>query len=427
MAADRLVMPDPLSRSNFAHRIGTALLFLFPALVLALRPVSGITEILIVLLALACARPLWLSRDEWFWPARWIVIAFIANLAIALMSMAWSGFDWSYVDYPLRAALSTASIGLVFLARPATRFLWPGLFIGTFLACAIAIYQRYVQELPRAEGAHMAIMFGDLAMAMGLAALAAIPVYARTRFALFPYLSFAAALTAAMLSSTRGAWLAAVLAILPIYLYGRRTGFSKLRWTAATAAVAAVVLYASPGSDISERIQQAGADIEQFQAGTADTSVGGRLEMWKGAWSLFTEHPWSGVGYRNFNAGLATLVERGEIDPAMVRYRHAHNDLLEALATTGMPGGLALFFLYAAPLVFFWRRTRLDGTRQPFAVAGLIVVLSYAICGLTQAMWAHHVGAAFYAVMVSGLAGLCLAGEEKNKMVAAQDLPSAPP
>ena len=65
---------------------------------------------------------------------------------------------------------------------------------------------------------------------------------------------------------------------------------------------------------------------------------------------------------------------------------------------------------YAAPFVFFLRRIRTDTRARPFAMAGLLIVLTYFICGWTQVLSSHHIGTAFYVITVSALAGLCLAG-----------------
>jgi O-antigen ligase len=69
---------------------------------------------------------------------------------------------------------------------------------------------------------------------------------------------------------------------------------------------------------------------------------------------------------------------------------------------------LALLLLYGAPLAFFVRSLRQPGENQPYAQAGLLLVLSYICFGLTQVLSAHHVGTAFYALTVSVLAGLCI-------------------
>jgi len=100
----------------------------------------------------------------------------------------------------------------------------------------------------------------------------------------------------------------------------------------------------------------------------------------------------------------------------MQEFRHAHNEMLNALATEGIIGALVLLMLYAMPFMFFLRILRSgDTTTQPYALAGLLLVVSFADFGLTQVLFAHHVGAAFYVVMLSMLAGLCIVLQRTQK------------
>lgn len=98
----------------------------------------------------------------------------------------------------------------------------------------------------------------------------------------------------------------------------------------------------------------------------------------------------------------------GELNADVGIYRHAHNEFLQALATEGVIGGTALMLMYLALLMFFLRAMRGNGQAQPFALAGVLLVLTFFYYGLTQVLFAHHVGSAFYALAVSMLAGICL-------------------
>src|SRR3546814_21144264 len=75
----------------------------------------------------------------------------------------------------------------------------------------------------------------------------------------------------------------------------------------------------------------------------------------------------------------------------------------------GIPGLLAILALYGVPLLLFARRLRGAGpcsASAPFA--GVLFVATFALCGLTQSMFAHQLSASFYAVMVGLLAGFCV-------------------
>ncbi len=89
---------------------------------------------------------------------------------------------------------------------------------------------------------------------------------------------------------------------------------------------------------------------------------------------------------------------------------HAHNDLAEWAATQGVLGILLLLAVYGVPLWLFvrlYRRSGHERFRGP-AAAGIMVVISYVLCGLTQSMFAHQVTAGFYVSLIGVLIGLAV-------------------
>lgn len=383
-------------------------IFLLPALALTTPIGMGAVELAIVSCALYYAKPLWTERSELFKPARLIVIAFALNLAVALASVAWFGGKFSSIENPLRQFLVVSAVGLIVLMRPNAEWFWYGLFAGTAGTACIALYQRFGLGMDRAGGFHQIIMFGDIAMAMGLMSLAAIQKFSGTRLAMLPYIGFFSGMCASVLSGTRGGWMALVLAFIPLYSYGRHAVGRRIIVAAAAGAMLMVTAYFVPQTGVAERITAVSHEIELYRQGNPWTSIGTRLEVWTGAWTMFVEHPLFGVGRANFNPALNALIARGDINPMMHGFFHAHNEMLHALATQGIIGAITLFLLYALPFTFFLRSLRRGGAGQPYALAGLLLVLAFADFGLTQVLFAHHIGAAFYAVTVSCLAGICM-------------------
>ncbi|MBC7415071.1 MAG: O-antigen ligase family protein [Herminiimonas sp.] len=406
---------DRFATTARASQFCTVLIFLLPAMALTTHVSVGLIEAAILLSGLAFAGPLWHQRATLFGSARLVILAFAVNLGVASISLLSTSFDWRFMENPIKMLLAPVAIGLILLTRPRARILWIGLCVGTVGAAGFAVLQRFVLLMPRAEGFSMPITFGDLAMAMGLMSLAGIQQASRTRWAALPYLSFAAGVIASILSGSRGGWLALLLSFLPMYSYGRHA--LGRRTVVILAASIGLMGAASllPQTGVRERLLDVSREITLYKNGNPDTSVGARLEMWKGAWTLFTEHPVVGIGRANYHLGMNDLIDRGLINPAMRDYHHAHNELLNALATQGLLGALALLALYAVPLRFFTRQLRAEGPHRPYALAGVLLVLSFIDFGLTQVMFAHHVSSAFYAVTVCVLVGLCL---EQRRLVA---------
>src|SRR3546814_83521 len=149
-------------------------------------------------------------------------------------------------------------------------------------------------------------------------------------------------------------------------------------------------------------------DAVRYDTGYVNSSLGVRLDLVSAADDAFLAHPWLGVGVGNFGGYLETTPDCVESPAAFCRFDHAHSDLPEWAATMGIPGLLAILALYGVPLLLFARRLRGAGRCSASApCAGVLFVATFALCGLTQSMFAHQLSASFYAVMVGLLAGFC--------------------
>ena len=169
----------------------------------------------------------------------------------------------------------------------------------------------------------------------------------------------AAGALALALSRARGAWLAGAAAAA-VWLAGsgrlkagRRVVFAVLAVLAA-AALGGALLLGGPNKSVS--------DIQ-------------RVEIWRAAAQAFADRPLLGVGPDNF-----MLVMRRRMSPRFVAAAHspgmgdssAHNDLLQAAATTGALGTLAYLWLWGALAWAVWRGLREGrGERAAAAAAGL--------------------------------------------------------
>lgn len=386
-------------------------IFLLPALALTTSVGVGITELAILLGTLLYSKHLWQQRDTLFRPANAVLAAFAFNLAAAALSLLLTRFQLRSLDNPIRELLAITVIGLIVLHRPRSEMLWYGLFAGTIGAAGLAVFQRLALGMERSTGFNLAIMFGDIAVTMGLMALASINLFARTRLAVLPYVAFLAGLLTSVLSASRGGWITLVVCMIPLYACAELEARRRLAYIFGMGLVLFGATLAIPQLQVIQRFNEVVLNVNQYLLGNVNTSVGARFEMWKGAWLMFVEHPLMGVGRAGFNEGLNALIARGMLDPAVRIYHHAHNDILQALATQGMLGIVALGALYFAPLRFFVQRWRQQDAAQPYALAGILLVLSYIICGMTQVMFAHHLGTAFYAATVGVLVGLCMVNQ----------------
>jgi O-antigen ligase len=134
------------------------------------------------------------------------------------------------------------------------------------------------------------------------------------------------------------------------------------------------------------RLQQAQADlIDYAQNEHSDTSLGIRLQLWKGAWVLFKENPLIGVGRGHFDTHLIGLADRGVISQGAAMFPHPHNDLLFMMAQLGLFGLMAGLALYFVPAWYFMRAfMSTDQPTRALAASGLSLCAALFIHGLAD-------------------------------------------
>jgi O-antigen ligase len=139
----------------------------------------------------------------------------------------------------------------------------------------------------------------------------------------------------------------------------------------------------------------------------ATGSIRERLEMWRTAARAFAAHPLAGIGIDQFDTYVRGEVAAGRSNAAIGKFNHPHNEYLEAAATGGIPGLLALLLVFALPLRYFARylRDADDAVATP-ATAAVALVGLYILCAMTDSVFYRVMSQSFYFFLVLGLAVL---------------------
>lgn len=202
------------------------------------------------------------------------------------------------------------------------------------------------------------------------------------------------------ISQTRGAWIAIPLfAVLVCLTLTRNMHPVKVLGYSAVI-VCCVVALVSPTQIVRERVAEANQDIQLYAGNeNLDTSVGVRLQLWQGSWTVFKENPLHGVGRDGFSAALADLRDRGLITPFAATFPHSHNEILYNMATLGVFGLLAILGIYFVPAYYFIREIRhADHEVRAAAAMGLSLCLGYFVFGLVDVMFMWRRCDIFYAL-----------------------------
>lgn len=186
-------------------------------------------------------------------------------------------------------------------------------------------------------------------------------------FALFP---LALTVVALIYTWSRGAWVGAIVAFLFFIILAFRQRPTVLLLILA---VVPLVLLFLPDSAIQYRFASIG--------NLADTSIAFRLSTWKGAWNLFTDHFFAGVG-----AGTVSFAHAypAYALPGTETVAHAHNLFLEMGIELGVFAPVVLLLLIAVLTAITFTRPICRGTNDLRLLQ--IACFASVIGALTQSM-----------------------------------------
>jgi O-antigen ligase len=200
-------------------------------------------------------------------------------------------------------------------------------------------------------------------------------------------LFIAAALAAVVFSLSRTAWFGVlVTGMVMAFLFMPR---KKMFFVVLAAVIIACVLAYRTSPLVQDRLNTAVNDMAVYTSGKTDTStsLGDRFFMWKGAVRMFLSNPLFGVGTGDYNAEVASFVQRGELPRLLLQYNQPHNMYLFTLATNGLAGLGALLYV-------FWRvfRTVLPisartGTARLFGFLALAATVHFMFAGMFDSLF----------------------------------------
>ena len=374
-----------------------ALVFAFPAMVLVASDIGSVFFFLLALLGLAVLiMPS--TRSPLPREVKLIFFAMLLFVGVAVLSYLLVDMSETSLKKLGRYGRFLLLIPVFYLLRRVRlpqQTLWYGCAVGAIVAGIAAMDQVWWHvlwaPLDRAAGSVHPIIFGDMALLLGMLSLAGLSSFWPPRRALIalPLLAVLLGLLASFLSASRGGWLALPALTLLFAWYAWRHAPIQPRYFV-MAAIALITLaaaaYMVPQTGVQGRVNEARQDLrDYFTYGVADTSVGARLEMWKAALRIFRDHPVFGVGSGDgYLAAKQTLVDSGHADKIIIKHSHPHNEYLAALATRGVIGLSALLVLFIVParVFFYWAR---DGVKEQRAagMAGLILITAFAHFSIT--------------------------------------------
>ncbi len=400
-----LSMHRPPVRSKILPGIVSLAVFLFFAMMLSVP--RGYTWGLILLLLaslyyLACRPRIVLRRAD-----KILIGLLIAVFLAGLISWLYHDNRIASLDLSTRYLMVIPILLLLLAYPPRLEWLWGGMIVGCISAAGLAAWQIWVHKDPRAFGFTGGIQFGDVALMMAVlcsAGLAwAVQLTRRAwlwRVALL--IGTLCGLYASIMSGSRGGWIT-----LPIVLmlfaaaYLRRSNLSLVIAVCVTVIVSGLVALVTVPM-VQERYNDALKDVQNFQKGNTNTSLGNRLEMWESLTVIIPQKPWMGWSDADYKAEQQRLVAEGRLEPSVDDLANTHNTFLEVWLHQGLLGLSILIALLLAVMAHFGRHLRCpDPFTQLHSIAGVALVSCYIIFGQTQIILGRNNTLLFFLVTMA--------------------------
>lgn len=310
-------------------------------------------------------------------------------------------------DLPTRFLLVIPVLFLVRAYPPDPGAFWSGVALGAIAAGLLSLWDVFFLGSPRATGFSNATRYGNVSMLLSVLCFAGLGWAASEQYARkwvgFLVCGALFGILAAVFSATRSSWFALLVCLMILYFVCARASGQRVAIVGFGLLFAVLVsFYFIPRTGVQERVTAAVSDVRQYvDAGNANSSVGARLEMWRMGLSMFSEKPWIGWGRSGYKAKVDELIADGQVAPVVAGHLHAHNEFIDSLAKKGMPGLLSVVFLFFGPMLLFVQRYRSESApSRSFALAGVLVCVSYVVIGLTQVSLLYNGEVTIFAFLV---------------------------
>lgn len=396
----------------------SSLFALYPAFVLVHRNLANGAAAFLLLMALFS---LWLNRngDKLERPIRWIFWSCVAYLLVALVNWALRGMtpaDWIVLGRYTRFLLLVPLFYLLRRYPPREGVFWWACLVGATIGGLWSIYESTTylpapgEPAVRVRGdTHSPIIFGDLSIMLGLLTACGLG-YFSSKGRWFVVLALSALMLGVLgsfLSGSRGGWI-----VLPVAgLMGLWFASARVNWKYQVVILVAVIviviaLLAIPGTGVYARSLLVFSEIRDYFSGEfQNTSVGYRIEMWRAAAEIIVSHPFTGVGLDGYSRAVTDMANEGLFNPAIIQFGSPHNQFLNVFVSSGIMGLITMLAVFISPLVYFLSQAhnRTDAQQRRLGIAGLMLLVAFAIFGLTESIFERATFITFFVLLLSYL------------------------
>ena len=385
-------------------RIVSFLIFLFPALTLAVR--GGVNTSYFLLLLISIFFFFNPSNEHKKWPGEFGLALIFYPATIIVENLIHSQWNWPAFDSPSRFLLGIPLlVVLPFFSVNYLKSFKTGCLVGAITSPILIYYSMHhgaIYGVRTADTFVNPIPFSCIVLILGLCSLSFDS--RQLRMKLLSGVAFISVLFASYHTESRAALIYVPVALVIMFYHGNNLRL-RTKFQLIALSLSLLLLAYLSSAIIKNRIDLAFIQlIQAIHASPQNTSIGIRYQLWHAAWQLFLQHPLLGVGKGNFHTAIQGLVSSGMLTPVAAQYTHPHNELLYSMSEMGILGLIGTILLYLFPWRYFWRHRASDdsGVREA-SISGLVVISGYVIYGLADCMFTNSMNTAFYVLCLTTL------------------------
>lgn len=312
-------------------------------------------------------------------------------------------------------------------------WLWYGLVLGAFVSGLVSLYEVSNDVFKtgyfgRAKGATHPIIFGDLALLMGVMTLAGWEwfMFQSRWHLLLPIIAVFSGVLASVLSQSRGGWIS-VPVLMVIIVWFHAATVPKLKLVVGMVAIMGVflIMFLSPQTGLKYRVVETVKNVQKYVNTDKKSNIGwssaaSRFEMWRASWLIFQQNPVIGVGWGGYQRNAIKFVKSGEVSSIAADHNHPHNQFFSAMVSGGALGLIAILILFYMPIKIFINvitSSNVAKEVQQSALAGLLLVIGYAVFNLSESLFERSRTIAFFIFYLA----FFMAGINQQKSVIEDD------
>jgi O-antigen ligase len=397
-------MPERSVSKKYSLFVNT-MIFLFPIVIGTIK-VAG--DLILFFLALAGifiaisykVSPFSVKEIKLF---SWLMLSYFL---VVVLSILLSGKALELMHYSSRELyfLFAPFVALAIIKAEADlAFLWIGIRVALILLGVIAYYGVFI-DVPRYSGVMHPNVFGDISVIMTLFILIHLSLNRHIRAEnMLSVIAIFFGFSAIILSQDRMAWLVLII-FSPFYLallFKLKVHLKKyiliLIMLLCASIFVSTLIQDKVYTKLVDRAALSVQEVTNWADGTKRvSSVGTRLTMWEGSLKALPDMPWSGFGYRNSINEVSKYFSKYE-KSVILRYNHLHNIYIEHLISRGVLGILSILALLSIPLFVFISRLK----DMEANLVGVVLISSFAILGMTHAVFGVVFMSAFFVFFLS--------------------------